>query len=134
MSEEQEESNVEKSSEVVKSMYDESFDISMEDLMIPEVQEEATSKSNIVEDRVEGAFKFCFLGAGQGGSRIAESFNKKGYERVAVINTAEQDLNTISVKNKLLIGEGGAGKDPTVAKRLYAEKENDIVDFIRYSL
>ena len=60
MSEEQQESNLEKSSEVVKSMYDESFDISMEDLMIPEVQEEATSKSNIVNDKVEGAFKFCF--------------------------------------------------------------------------
>ena len=34
MSEEQQESNQEKSSDVVKSMYDESFDISMEDLMI----------------------------------------------------------------------------------------------------
>jgi len=130
--EQQEPNQEEKSSDIVKSMYDESFDISMEDLMIPDVQEEAT-KGNIVEDKVEGAFKFCFLGAGQGGSRIAESFNKKGYERVAVINTAEQDLNTINVKNKLLIGEGGAGKDPEVARKLYAEKENDILDFIRYS-
>ena len=133
MSEENQQNQEENASDIVKSMYDESFDISMEDLMIPEVQEEATSKSNIVKDKVEGAFKFCFLGAGQGGSRIAESFNKKGYERVAVINTAEQDLNTINVKNKLLIGEGGAGKDPEVAKKLYSEKENDIVDFIRYS-
>jgi len=134
MSEERQDTDQqEKSSDIVRSMYDESFDISMEDLMIPEVQEEATDKSNIVKDKVEGAFKFCFLGAGQGGSRIAESFNKKGYERVAAINTAEQDLNTINVKNKLLIGEGGAGKDPGVAKKLYSEKENDIVDFIRYS-
>ena len=133
MSEHEQQNQEKDTSDVVKSMYEEPFDISMEDLIIPEISNQSSYSKNTIEDNVEVAFKFCFLGAGQGGSRITESFNKKGYERVGVINTAAQDLNTINIKNKLLIGEGGAGKNPEVARRLYREKENDIVDFIRYS-
>ena len=133
MSEHEQQNQEKDTSDVVKSMYEEPFDISMEDLIIPEISNQSSYSKNTIEDNVEVAFKFCFLGAGQGGSRITESFNKKGYEIVGVINTAAQDLNTINIKNKLLIGEGGAGKNPEVARRLYREKENDIVDFIRYS-
>ena len=91
------------------------FDISMPDIPIPEPEEEQVAEKEI-KDEVETAFKFAFIGAGQGGSRIAETFYDFGYRKVAVLNTAQQDLNTIKkVPHKLCIGEGGAGKDPSFA-------------------
>ena len=96
-------------------------DISMPNIMMP-VPSKESRKVSEVKDECGGAFKYAFLGAGQGGSRIAESFYKLGYRRVAVINTAQQDLNSIELENKLCIGEGGAGKDPEVAERAYEEK------------
>ena len=65
---------------------------------------------------------------------MAETFWKLGYRRVAVINTAAQDLKPISIpeKNKLLIGgKGGAGKDRKVAKGLFENQREDILDFLK---
>ena len=109
------------------------FDLDLpEDLIIePEVQEEAPKRE--VKDEVDVAFNFAFVGAGQGGSRIAETFHKIGYRRVAAINTAQQDLNSINVENKKCIGDGGAGKDPSVAEKLYNNSKEDVLDFLKYS-
>ena len=71
-------------------------------LMVPD-PEEAQESKRIVEDEVQVAFDFAFVGAGQGGSRIAETFQKIGYKRVAAINTAQQDLNSVTVENKKCI-------------------------------
>jgi cell division GTPase FtsZ len=103
-----------------------------EDIIIePEVQEEAPKRE--VKDEVDVAFNFAFVGAGQGGSRIAETFHKIGYRKIAAINTAQQDLNSISLENKKCIGDGGAGKDPSVAEKLYNNNKEDILDFLKYS-
>ena len=115
----------------VKTMYNDTVDISMPDMFLPPEPQEL--KKNTVEDKAQVAFKFAFVGAGQGGSRIAETFHGLGYRRVAAINTAQQDLNTIKIENKLCIGEGGAGKDPKVAQKYYKEKEEDVLDFMRHS-
>jgi len=48
-----------------------------------------------VEDKFDSAYKFAIVGIGQGGSRLAETSWKLGYSRVAVINTASQDLKSI---------------------------------------
>ena len=106
-------------------------DIIMPDILIPPPQKDETKK--VIEDEVNVAFKFAFLGAGQGGSRIAENFYKLGYRRVAVINTAQQDLNSINLENKLCFGEGGAGKAPEVATQAFQEKSEDISDFMKRS-
>ena len=106
-------------------------DIIMPDILIPPPQKDETKK--VIEDEVNVAFKFAFLGAGQGGSRVAENFYKLGYRRVAVINTAQQDLNSINLENKLCFGEGGAGKAPEVATQAFQEKSEDISDFMRRS-
>ena len=45
---------------------------------IPEPEEEQVAEKEI-KDEVETAFKFAFIGAGQGGSRIAETFYDFGY-------------------------------------------------------
>jgi|TARA_R110000824_G_scaffold20545_16_gene77452 cell division GTPase FtsZ len=103
-----------------------------EDLIIePEAQEEKPSQ--LIKDEVDVAFNFAFIGAGQGGSRIAETFHKIGYRRVAAINTAQQDLNSVGFENKKCIGDGGAGKDPSVAEQLYNNNKEDVLDFLKYS-
>lgn len=106
------------------------IDISLPDIPMPEPVEE---EKKVVNDEVETAFKFCFIGSGQGGGRIAETFHGLGYRKVCAINTAKQDLNTIKLDNKLCIGDGGAGKDPNVAGEVFASKKEDVVDFMRYS-
>jgi cell division GTPase FtsZ len=105
-------------------------DISLPDIPIPTAQDE---EKKIVKDDVEVAFKFSFVGAGQGGCRIAETFSRLGYRKIAAINTAVQDLNTVKLDNKLCIGGGGAGKDPQKATKIYEKKEEDVLDFLRYS-
>ena len=95
MSEEQQ--NVEQ----IKALYDEaSVDISLPDIPMPEPEPE---KETEVKDELDGAFNFAFIGAGQGGSRIAETFHKLGYRKTAAINTAMQDLNTIKdIENSII--------------------------------
>jgi len=86
-----------------------------------------------VEDKFESAYKFAIVGVGQGGSRLAETFWKLGYRRVAVINTAPQDLKSIKVPvaNKLLVGGKGAGKDRKLAEDIFKENREDILDFLK---
>ena len=36
---------------------------------------------------------------GQGGCRIAQGFHDLGYRRIVALNTAQQDLNTINLKD-----------------------------------
>ena len=105
------------------------IDLIVPDIPLPPEPEEKKE----VKDEVEGAFKFAFIGAGQGGSRIAESFQKLGYRKIGVVNTAQQDLNTVHVDNKLCIGSGGAGKDRSVAAKCFEEKKDDVLDFMRRS-
>ena len=102
-------------------------DISLPDMPEPEVFVEGAKE---IKDEFDGAFKFAFVGAGQGGGRIAETFHKFGYRRVCAINTSPQDLNTLALDNKLCIGEGGAGKDMELARKKYEENKDDAYDFI----
>ena len=81
----------------------------------------------------DAAFNFAIVGVGQGGSRLAESFWNLGYRRVGVINTAQQDLSLIKMpeENKLLIGDGGAGKNPDAADEVFRTRYEDILDFLK---
>jgi len=104
-------------------------DVSLPDIPMPSVEK----KVDDVKDECEVAFNFAFIGAGQGGSRIAEAFYNLGYRKLSAVNTAQQDLNTIKLENKLCIGDGGAGKNPAVAKQLFNERREDVLDFMRDS-
>jgi len=104
-------------------------DVSLPEIPMPSVEK----KVDDVKDECEVAFNFAFIGAGQGGSRIAEAFYNLGYRKLSAINTAQQDLNTIKLENKLCIGDGGAGKNPAVAKQLFNERREDVLDFMRDS-
>ena len=72
----------------------------MEDLAVdvPDLPLPSTGEDeDVVEDKFNGAYRFAIVGIGQGGSRIAETFWKMGYRRVAVMNTAIQDLKPIKI-------------------------------------
>ena len=105
------------------------FAVDVPDIPMPAEEVEA----NTVDDTFDGAFKFAVIGIGQGGSRIAQTFWSLGYRRVAVINTAKQDLEPIAVpsENKLLIGGDGAGKQPEVAEEIFKAHREDILDFLK---
>mgnify|MGYP001166787150 FL=1 len=122
----------EKDKNIIQSMYGETPDIEMPDLLVPPPQ--SSSNNNFIEDEVDAAFNYAFVGVGQGGSRVAETFHKIGYRRIAVLNTAQQDLNTINLENKLCFGEGGAGKNPEKAAGLFKDNREDITDFLTRSL
>jgi cell division GTPase FtsZ len=122
--------NQENIQDVSQYMGANTIDIIVPDIPLPPEPEE---KAEEIEDKIDGAFKFAFVGAGQGGSRIAETFHKLGYRKIGVLNTAEQDLNSINVENKLCIGSGGAGKDRAVAEKCFKERRDDVLDFMRRS-
>jgi cell division GTPase FtsZ len=124
--EEEKQNQEEKIGEDIASYWHGEPDISMPDIPMPS----APKLPEKNKDECDVAFKFAFVGAGQGGSRIAEAFYKLGYRKLSAINTAQQDLNTIRLDNKLCIGEGGAGKDPAVAEKCYSDREEDVLDFM----
>ena len=85
------------------------------DLPGAEIEQYQGKKKESKKDKFEGAVQMAFVGAGQGGGRIAQSFFDMGYSRVCAVNTTEQDLKSLTIENKLVIGRGkrgGAGKDP----------------------
>ena len=100
---------------------------------VPDIPLPVETADEVVEDEFDGAYKFAVVGVGQGGSRLAETFWKLGYRRVAVINTAAQDLKPITIpsSNKLLIGGSGVGKDRKVANTIFREHREDILDFLK---
>tara|TARA_R100000005_G_C4980401_1_gene190301 strand:+ start:25 stop:1329 length:1305 start_codon:yes stop_codon:yes gene_type:complete len=105
------------------------YAVDVPDIPIPDDEPEGNS----IEDEFEGAYKFAVVGVGQGGSRIAQTFWNLGYRRVAIINTAKQDLDPIDMptENKLLIGGDGAGKKPEIAEEIFNAHREDILDFLK---
>ena len=126
------EENKDNQIDAIKSMYGEpvSVDITMPDIPMPALNEPKIEKN---KDECDVAFRFAFLGAGQGGSRIAQAFHRLGYRKLSAVNTAQQDLNTIDLEHKLCIGTGGAGKEPAKAANDFQERKEDVLDFMRYS-
>jgi cell division GTPase FtsZ len=104
------------------------FDLQTPDIPLPEIQEKVE-----IPDTKQAAFRFAFIGSGQGGSRLAYTFWQLGYRRVCAINTAAQDLATLPLPdaNKMAIGQGGAGKNPGAAQLIFNERSEDVLDFMR---
>ena len=87
------------------------------------------------KDKFNGAVKMAFIGAGQGGGRIAQAFYDLGYRKVCAVNTTEQDRAQLTMPNTLLLGddEGGAGKNPAVGESAAKESYEDIMDLLMRS-
>lgn len=108
------------------------FAIDVGDIPMPEAP-----KADDVADAhgYDLAFNFAFVGCGQGGGRLAETFYRLGYRRVCALNTTQQDLEPLRIpaENKLLVGTGGAKKDPTVGEAALAGRDEDVYDLLRKS-
>jgi cell division GTPase FtsZ len=88
-------------------------------------------------DAKDLAVKFGIIGAGQGGSRLADTFWQIGYRRVCALNTTAQDflgLTIPAVRQRVLSSEGGAGKDPSRGADILAENHEEIMNLMRFSL
>jgi cell division protein FtsZ len=109
---------------------------------IPEYSAEAyiapeAPKIDAHKDTFESAIKMAFVGAGQGGGRIADSFYNFGYRKVAAVNTTKQDLKGLKMPEdrKLMFGNdrGGAGKNPANGEAAAKESYEDLMDHLMRS-
>ena len=102
------------------------------DFQMPDVPDPIEDNVAQFEDKDPVGFKFGFIGAGQGGGKLAEAFHKIGYARVGAVNTADQDLATVDVPKKFKFGEQqGAGKDRSIAKQAFLNQKEDVIDFFK---
>lgn len=92
-------------------------------------------KKESKKDAFDSAVQMAFVGAGQGGGRIAQAFFNMGYKRVCAVNTTDQDLSSLTIESKLVIGRnrGGAGKDPEQGKLAAKESYEEIMDLLNRS-
>lgn len=102
------------------------------DIELPDVSSPAVIKHEVNDDfKYDVAFNIGFVGLGQGGGNMAETFYKLGYRRVGVINTAVADLKDVSDDiEKLDLGTGGAGQDMEKGKRFLKTREEDVRDLL----
>lgn len=102
-----------------------------ETMEFPQLDDLALAEAEIkaIEDAKPTAVKMGFIGAGQGGCRIADEFHAQGYNRVLLVNTTEQDMAGLACENKIIIGkqQTGAGKSPAVGKRAAEDSREDVL-------
>ena len=103
-----------------------------EPTMVPAIE---IQKAEDLGDKFTSAIRMAFIGAGQGGGRIAQSFYNFGYRRVCAVNTTDQDFASLTLPNRLIIGNnrGGAGKDPEQGEMAAKESYEDIMDLLMRS-
>jgi cell division GTPase FtsZ len=80
------------------------------------------------------AMRMAFIGAGQGGGRMANGFYELGYRRVCAFNTTDMDfaeLNPGIKKHSLDVG--GAAKDTELARQALAGREEEVRDLLQRS-
>lgn len=77
------------------------------------------------------AMHMAFIGVGQGGGKIAQSFWEIGYRRVGAFNTTDSDFEGLDPQiPKLSLNIGGAAKNMQLARNAVRESGEDIYDLI----
>lgn len=99
---------------------------------LPDAPTPEVKAHDVVDDfEYEVAFNMGFVGVGQGGGRLAETFWKLGYGRAGVINTALADLQDLDDDlPKLDLGTGGAGKDPERGRMAVEGREEAVYEHL----
>ena len=94
-------------------------------------QQKLQTKEVMELNKRDRAVRFGFIGIGQGGSRIAESFSGFNYPTI-VLNTSQQDLDGLHIldKHKLAIGEDGAGKDMAIGAKAVRDNRDKILSML----
>jgi cell division GTPase FtsZ len=107
-------------------------------IAIPDLLSEAEQVvMSDIEDEFpyDTAFNFGFVGIGQGGSRIVETFHKIGYRRVVVIDGSHPDLQDVDEAIlKMDLKTGGAGKDVSYGEGSVSDKDEEIWDLLTRGL
>jgi cell division GTPase FtsZ len=105
-------------------------------LDLSQIDDEVLAPVESVTEEKKTAVKMAFLGAGQGGGNLADTFYGLGYRRVAVVNTTTRDMQRLSVpeaNRHVLKGDGGAGKDPAVGRAAVEAESEEIHRLIQSS-
>lgn len=98
----------------------------------PNARQQA-SKQVVINDAFDYdvAFKLAFIGAGQGGGRIANAFHSLGYRRVAAFNLTDSDFEGLDPSIlKHALDVGGAAKDTEQARKALQGREEEVWDLM----
>jgi cell division GTPase FtsZ len=112
------------------------FAAQIPDLPLEDLEIEAENTQDTIEDESGGALCYAFIGAGQGGGRMAKAFYDLGYKKTLAINTAKNDLNLLDLpdQHKFYIdhyGDQGAGKDQAKAAVAFEAREQEVFDKLK---
>jgi cell division GTPase FtsZ len=88
-----------------------------------------------VRDDIKGSTRYAWIGAGQCGGRIVQSFYDLGYRKVLAVNTTHHDLDLLDIpkgqKFQMDIGSKGAGKDMGRGKNAVLQYQQEILHLTR---
>jgi hypothetical protein len=101
-----------------------------------EMAPQQDSKSLVEADKKAVAVKYGIIGAGQGGSRLADTFYGFGYRRVCAINTTPQDFLGLTLpedRQLVISSEGGAGKDAKAGENALKGASEEVMNLMRRS-
>ena len=88
-----------------------------------------------VRDKIKGSTRYAWIGAGQCGGRIVQSFYDLGYRKVLAVNTTHHDLDLLDIpkEQKFLmdLGAKGAGKDMGRGKNAVLQYQQPVGPFQR---
>lgn len=75
------------------------------------------------------AMRLAFVGAGQGGGKIAQAFWNIGYRRVSAFNTTDSDFAGLDPEMpKMSLDIGGAAKDMQMARNAMRGRDEEVRD------
>ena len=116
--------------------YKELFAAGIPDLPLEDFEPDVAAIEDEIEDEANGALTYAFIGAGQGGGRIAKAFYDLGYKKALALNTAKNDLNLLDLpdNHKFYIdhdGEQGAGKDQAKAAVAFENREQEVFNKLK---
>lgn len=106
------------------------------DLPLEDFEPDVEAVEDEIENTVTGALTYAFIGAGQGGGRMAKAFYDLGYKKTIAVNTAKNDLNLLDLpeEHKFYIdhfGDQGAGKDQTKAAVAFEAREQEVFNKLK---
>jgi len=100
---------------------------------VPAARRQASKTIPYVEDDFDYdvAFGLSFVGVGQGGGRMSNSFYELGYRRTAALNTTEADFDGLpDAMQKHSFDVGGARKDARFAAEQVDGREEEIWELL----
>ncbi len=97
----------------------------------PSSHKPASVKAAEVKDEFDydTAMHMAFVGAGQGGGKIAQAFWELNYRRVGVFNTTDSDFDGLAPEiPKMSLDIGGAAKDMNLARNAMKGQDEEVWD------